>query len=128
MMASTPLQEPTKDVTDYEIAKKCLDDHNSYAWERTAQDKRDDSIRWLEGKVRELEVRSWVLSRTLPKALQAGALRCIRQPGLSTAQPYCGQRLRCSVGPKKKKKVNSSAASTTTTTTTTTDSNADAGQ
>ncbi len=88
-----PLQEPTKDVTDYEIAKKCLDDHDSYAWERTAQDKRDDSIRWLEGKVRELEVRSWVLSRTLPKALQAGALRCIRQQGLSTAQPYCGQRL-----------------------------------
>jgi hypothetical protein len=122
------MQVPKHDVTDFEIAKKCLDTQDSYAWENTAQDRREELIRWLEGKVRDLEVRSWVLSRTLPKALQAGAMGChqavraYQQHSYNWAYEYVIE-LHCSVGPKKKRKFNSSTTSTTTT-----DSDAGAGQ
>ena len=67
-------QASNQDVTDDGIAKKCLETANSYSWEHAEQDKRDDQIRWLAGKVKELEVKSWVTSGTLPRALEAGAL------------------------------------------------------
>lgn len=67
-------QASNQDVTDDGIAKKCLETANSYSWEHADDDKRGDQIRWLAGKVKELEVKAWVTSGSLPRALEAGAL------------------------------------------------------
>lgn len=70
------LQAGDHEPLDSEIAKHCLEAENSYAWEQADADGREEKVRWLAGKVRELEVKSWVLTRTLPKALQAGMVQC----------------------------------------------------
>jgi hypothetical protein len=90
MELSLLLQAPNQDTSDFEIAKKRVETDNSPAWEQLNQEQRDEKIRWLEGKVRELEVKSWVTSRTLPRAQQAGA-PIAESVGRATAKVVCSE-------------------------------------